>query len=293
MTTMKVITRAEERPRILSCVREARGNGECGFYYNENRDMYDMFNFREVVNEFKRFNIIKRRKGHRFNDDNIPPLHIHAIDHNNQTKIIDGKPVYIMVLQHEHSSINPIGFGLDKTFLVSGWIYCFFDEKIRDTLFKKFFLLEEPTPVIPEISIETKALEYFTQYYLDNTSQFVFEILNDSQDSSVEELVETIRGFIAKKVSSTILEISKCEELNDEILNKIYHVCRDKVMEAVDVLRENNIPKIKKNRKPKKCVACNSPALLKCGKCRRACYCGVECQRSDWLHHKEICEGCN
>jgi len=217
MTTMKVITRAEERTRVLSCVREARGNGECGFYYNENRDMYDMFNFREVVNEFKRFNIIKRRKGHRFNDDNIPPLHIHAIDHNNQTKIIDGKPVYIMVLQHEHSSINPIGFGLDKTFLVSGWIYCFFDEKIRDTLFKKFFLLEEPKPVIPTPVIPTPV--------------------------------------IPTPVIPT--------------------------------------PKIKKNKKPKKCVACKSPALLKCGKCRRACYCGVECQRSDWLHHKEICEGCN
>ena len=86
MTTMKVITRAGERPKLLSCVREARGNGECGFYYNENRNIYDMFNFREVVNEFKRFNIIKRRKGHRFNDDNIPPLHLSLIHISEPTR---------------------------------------------------------------------------------------------------------------------------------------------------------------------------------------------------------------
>jgi hypothetical protein len=203
----KVMLRAEHRPKVLECAIKARENNECGFFYDENRDAYAMFNFREIVNELKRFNIIKRRQGHRSNDAIIPPLQLQAIDHNNQTKMVDGKPVYLMVLQQEHSNISPLGLGFDdSTFLVSGWIYCFFDEKIRDTLFKKFFLLEEPplppTPIIPT-------------------------------------------------------------------------------------------PKIKKNRKPAKCVACNSPALLKCGKCRRACYCSAECQRGDWLHHKEICEGCN
>ena len=311
MTTMrKVMLRAEHRPKVLECAIEARENNECGFFYDENRDAYAMFNFREIVNELKRFNIIKRRQGHRSNDAIIPPLQLQAIDHNNQTKMVDGKPVYLMVLQQEHSNISPLGLGFDdSTFLVSGWIYCFFDEKIRDTLFKKFFLLEEPTsPPTPVIPVETRALEYFTEHYLDNTSQSVFELLNDYQDSPTEEIAEAVSGIIRRNVTSTVLKTCKREELNEDILEDLYHKFINKMWEVVDVLREeamrerkemieefrkNNTPKIKKNRKPAKCVACNSPALLKCGKCRRACYCSAECQRGDWLHHKEICEGCN
>jgi len=156
--------------------------------------------------------------------------------------------------------------------------------------------------------LRAEQLEYFTEHYLDNTAQSVFEILNDNQDSPIEEIAETVSRIVRRNVTSTVLKTCKREELNEDILEDLYHKFINKVWEVVDVLREealrerrealeefrkNNKPKIKKNKKPKKCVACNSPALLKCGKCRRACYCGVECQKNDWLHHKEICEGCN
>ena len=213
MATMrKVMLRAEHRPKVLQCAIEARDNNECGFFYDEHRDAYAMFNFREIIDEIKRFTIIKRRGGHRYNDDIIPSGHLQAIDHNNQTKMVDGKPVYTMVLQQQHSNISPLGLGFDdNTFLVSGWIYCFFNEKIRDSLFDKFFLLKEPSPTPPPTPVIP---------------------------------VET--------------------------------------------------PKKKpKTKKVGVCITCKSVARLRCGGCKRACYCSAECQRNDWLHHKEICEGCN
>ena len=39
------------------------------------------------------------------------------------------------------------------------------------------------------------------------------------------------------------------------------------------------------------CFKCEKPArdLKVCSRCRRARYCSVECQRSDWKQHKSIC----
>ena len=146
--------------------------------------------------------------------------------------------------------------------------------------------------------LRAEQLEYFTEHYLDNTAQSVFEILNDNQDSPIEEIAETVSRIVRRNVTSTVLKTCKREELNEDILEDLYHKFINKVWEVVDVLREEALEFRKNNKKTKTkkvgvCVVCNSPALLKCGKCRRACYCGVECQRSDWLHHKEICEGCN
>jgi hypothetical protein len=305
MTTMrKVMLREEHRPKVLQCAIEARENNECGFFYDENRDAYAMFNFREIVDEIKRFTIIKRRGGHRYVDDIIPSGHLQAIDHNNQTKMVDGKPVYTMVFQQQHSNISPLGLGFDdNTFLVSGWIYCFFNEKIRDSLFNKFFLLKEPPPTpppTPVILVETKALEYFTQHYLDNTSQSVFELLNDNQDSPTDEIAETIGRIVRRNVMSSVLKTCKCEEIYENILEDLYHKFIGKMWEVVDVLREeakrkreNNTPKKPKTKKVGVCITCKSVARLRCGGCKRACYCSAECQRSDWFHHKEICEGCN
>ena len=152
------------------------------------------------------------------------------------------------------------------------------------------------------IPVETRALEYFIEHYLDNTAQSVFEIL----DSPTEEIGETVGRIVRRNVTSTVLKTCKREELNEDILENLYSIFVDKVMDTVQILRKKALrerreilEEFRKNNKKTKtkkvgvCVACNSPALLKCGKCRRACYCGVECQRSDWLHHKEICEGCN
>ena len=156
------------------------------------------------------------------------------------------------------------------------------------------------------MKVMLRALEYFTEHYLDNTSQSVFEILNDNQDSPVEELGETVGRIVRRNVTSTVLKTCKREELNEDILENLYSIFVDKVMDAVQILRKKALrerreilEEFRKNNKKTKtkkvgvCVVCNSPALLKCGKCRRACYCGVECQKNDWLHHKEICEGCN
>jgi len=91
-----------------------------------------------------------------------------------------------------------------------------------------------------------------------------------------------------------VLKTCKREELDEDILENLYNVFVDKVMEAVEVLYE----KVLRERKPKTkkvgvCITCKSVARLRCGGCKRACYCSAECQRNDWLHHKEICEGCN
>ncbi len=307
----RVIKPEIETVRVRASAIEARANGECGIYYQERVDKYMMFNFKEIVAEFSRFPIDKRPRGYEGGDD-IKKDCIQAIEHNNQTRIVDGKPVYTLVLQQADSKMCPLGWGFeDAGFLVSGWIYCFFNEKIRDGIFNRFFVLTDPpkpSPAPPVIPVETRALEYFTEHYLDNTSQSVFELLNDYQDSPTEEIAEAVSGIIRRNVTSTVLKTCKREELNEDILEDLYHKFIDKMWEAVEVLREeakrerkemieefrkNNTPKIKKNRKPAKCVACKSPALLKCGKCRKACYCSAECQRGDWLHHKEICEGCN
>lgn len=45
---------------------------------------------------------------------------------------------------------------------------------------------------------------------------------------------------------------------------------------------------------PSECAACLVPAvsgsaLLRCGRCKRAWYCGRQCQRSHWLKHKQVC----
>jgi hypothetical protein len=193
----RVITPENETRRVRDSAIEARANGECAIYYNERVDRYMMVNFKEIVAEFSRFPVDKRPRGYEGGDE-IKKRCIQAIEHNNQTRMIDGKPVYTLVLQQADSSICPLGWGFDDAgFLVSGWIYCFFNEKIRDGLFNRFFVLPDP-----------------------------------------------------KK------------------------------------------PK-QKTKKVGVCITCKSVARLRCGGCKRACYCSAECQRGDWLHHKEICEGCN
>jgi hypothetical protein len=186
---------------------------------------------------------------------------------------------------------------------VSGCIYCFFDEKIRDTLFNKFFLLEEPSsppppaPVQPFptekiILVETRALEYFTQHYLANTSQSVYDLIMN--DTPTEEIEETMSRIVCRNVKSTVLKTCRHEELNENILENLYNRFVDKVMDAISLRkRENNTPKKPKTKKVGVCITCKSIARLRCDDCKRACYCNVSCQRRDWLHHKEICEGCN
>ena len=39
------------------------------------------------------------------------------------------------------------------------------------------------------------------------------------------------------------------------------------------------------------CFSCKTIADLKCGKCNAAVYCGIDCQRADWIAHKPICTG--
>jgi hypothetical protein len=306
----RVITPEIETKRVRASAIEARANGECGIYYQERVDKYMMFNFKEIVAEFSRFPIDKRPRGYEGGDE-IKKKCIQAIEHNNQTRIIDGKPVYTLVLQQADSSICPLGWGFDDAgLLVSGWIYCFFNEKIRDGLFNRFFVLPNPpapAPAPPVIPVETRALEYFTQHYLDNTAQTVYDLISDNIDNPTEEIGETVMGIVRRNVTSTVLKTCKHKELNENILEALYGLFMDKVMETVEVLRENYMKEreeimeeFRENNKPKQktkkvgvCITCKSVARLRCGGCKRACYCSAECQRSDWLHHKEICEGCN
>ncbi len=37
------------------------------------------------------------------------------------------------------------------------------------------------------------------------------------------------------------------------------------------------------------CLACRSQATKRCTGCKSAQYCSVDCQKSDWVHHKTIC----
>jgi hypothetical protein len=307
----RVIKPEIETVRVRDSAIEARANGECAIFYQEGVDRYMMVNFKEIVAEFSRFPIDKRPRGYK-GDDDIKKDCIQAIEHNNQTRIIDGKPVYTLVLQQSTSRMCPLGWGFeDAVFLVSGWIYCFFNEKIRDGLFNRFFVLPDPpapVPAPPVIPVETRALEYFTQHYLDNTAQSVYEFITDYQDSPKEEIGETIGRIVRRNVTSTVLKTCKREELNEDILESLYSVFVDKVMDAVSILRENykremrekieecrkyDTPKKPKTKKVGVCITCKSVATKRCSGCKRACYCSAECQRNDWLHHKEICEGCN
>ena len=40
------------------------------------------------------------------------------------------------------------------------------------------------------------------------------------------------------------------------------------------------------------CAVCDIPVeqRLKCGKCRKICYCSKECQSKDWPEHKQVCQ---
>jgi hypothetical protein len=308
----RVITPKSEQARVRASAIEARTNGECGIYYQERVDKCMMFNFKEIVAEFSRFPIDKRPRGYEGGDD-IKKDCIQAIEHNNQTRLIDGKPVYTLVLQQADSRMCPLGWGFeDAGLLVSGWIYCFFNEKIRDGLFNRFFVLPDPpkpAPAPPVIPVETRALEYFTQHYLDNTAQSAYELVVENEENLTKrEIAETIGTIVRRNVTSTMLKTCKRHEVNEDILESVYHLFVDKVMNIVDEwieeakrqhmemiedFRKNNTPKKPKTKKVGVCITCKSVARLKCGKCKRACYCSAECQRSDWLHHKEICEGCN
>lgn len=305
----RVIKPEIETKRVRDAAVEARANGECAIFYQERIDRYMMVNFKEIVAEFSRFPIDKRPRGYEGGDD-IKKDCIQAIEFNNQTKIIDGKPVYTLVLQQADSRMCPLGWGFeDSGFLVSGWIYCFFNEKIRDGLFNRFFVLPDPpkpAPAPPVIPLETRALEYFTQHYLDNTAQSVYDLISDGGGFTTE-MGETIGRIVRRNVTSTVLKTCKHEEVNEDILEALYNLFVDKVMDTVQVLRENYkremreiIEEFRENNTPKPktkkvgvCITCKSVARSRCGGCKRACYCSAECQRSDWLHHKEICEGCN
>jgi hypothetical protein len=48
-------------------------------------------------------------------------------------------------------------------------------------------------------------------------------------------------------------------------------------------------PKIVRNI----CAVCSKAGPLMCSVCRRVSYCGAECQRQDWDHHKKVCNKAN
>ena len=44
---------------------------------------------------------------------------------------------------------------------------------------------------------------------------------------------------------------------------------------------------------PKICQCCYEPATSKCAKCCYTRYCSSGCQKSDWRHHKKVCDRIN
>jgi len=60
--------------------------------------------------------------------------------YNNVTKKIQGEDWYILVVQdpieENNRGLDPIGFGFDTAYLVSGLIYCFKSEHNRDATYK-------------------------------------------------------------------------------------------------------------------------------------------------------------
>jgi hypothetical protein len=38
------------------------------------------------------------------------------------------------------------------------------------------------------------------------------------------------------------------------------------------------------------CLLCSKEAANKCGRCKTVWYCGTECQKADWKHHKVLCQ---
>lgn len=72
----------------------------------------------------------------------------------------------------------------------------------------------------------------------------------------------------------------KCQKINRLDHNRICGVKHLKITENYPTIGTENV-----------CMSCNTHGqkVKSCGKCRRAYYCSVKCQRVDWKEHKKIC----
>jgi hypothetical protein len=124
----RVITSQSQRS-IMNMVINNREPTDIVFFYNHSLNIYCVGNKEEWSGEMKRFKKLRK--------EGVMKL----LEANNQTKMIGGKKLYILVVQKtdedQNPTIDPMGLAIDDgAFLVSGWIYAFKSKANRDASYK-------------------------------------------------------------------------------------------------------------------------------------------------------------
>ena len=124
---------SETQQNKLNDLVKTKSKYDMAFCYHHQQNEYCVMNESEIHNQFKQF-----KKLHK---SNLLTINLK----NNRTKRINGRLVYILVIQstdkdgtlNGNPHIDPLGLGFDDgCYLVSGMIYAFLKESNRDSMFK-------------------------------------------------------------------------------------------------------------------------------------------------------------
>lgn len=153
----------------------------------------------------------------------------------------------------------------------------------------RFYICEVPIGEVNKnihlLGIETEISSRILCVYGDGSEDY----------NMTREQVEKLSIKIKQPIEFSVTEVLECKEELKPIKNRMSVISGEeevfKYLEDQKKIKEEEDEKFKLLRKELRvCCVCGIKSKSKCGKCHRIYYCGVDCQKNDWISHKLNCK---